>query len=178
MSFVKSIARPSGSSLRGRILLLFAGIAFALLGVAGLVIHQATNGARDWAEAEMLGSARAMAQIVDGRFAAAEALLQGLAASRALQSGALEAFAAEMAEAAGATGLGIIGLATPDGSQLLNSLLGPDHRMPPGTPANPAARRVFVSGHTEVSNLYTGRVSGEPQVVVSVPIRCPEAEGR
>lgn len=177
MSFVKSIARPSGSSPRGRILLLFAGIAFALLAVAGLVIHQATAGARAWAEAEMLGSARAMAQIVDGRFAAAEALLQGLAASRVLQSGALEAFAAEMAEAAGTTRLGIIGLATSDGSQLLNSMLGPDHRMPPGTPANPAARQVFVSGHTEISNLYVGQVSGEPQVVISVPIRCAEAEG-
>jgi PAS domain S-box-containing protein len=178
MSFVKSIARPSGPSLRGRILLLFAGIAFALLAVAGLVIHQATAGARAWAEAEMLGSARDMAQIVDSRFAAAEALLMGLAASRALQSGALEAFAAEIAEAAGTTRLGIIGLATPDGSQLLNSMLGPDYRMPPGTPANPAARRAFISGHTEISNLYTGPVSGEPQVVIAVPIRCPEAEGR
>ena len=45
-----------------------------------------------------------------------------------------KSFATELSIAAEAAQLGIISLAAPDGSQLLNSLLGPGARVPPGTP--------------------------------------------
>ena len=109
MSFIHSFARPRSSSLRGRILLLFAGLAIGAAR-AGQPCHPRQMPARPWAEAELLATTRALAQTLDGRFDVGEALLHGLAASSALKSGDLAGFATELFVAAEAAKLFIMTL--------------------------------------------------------------------
>ena len=80
MSVMSSMLREMRrDSLHRQLLVLGAVIACALFGLSAFIIDQARRNARAWADSETLATARALAQMVDGRFAAGEALLRGLA---------------------------------------------------------------------------------------------------
>ncbi|SDB45857.1 HWE histidine kinase domain-containing protein [Belnapia rosea] len=171
MSFITRVGKqPRSASLRHRMVAIYAMVSFGLLGVTGLIIHRAETRARDWAEAEMIGTARALGLALEGRFAAAEALLLGLAAVPSLLFGGDPVeFGPQLVIIARAAGLGPMSLLAPDGRMVLNS------RLPMGIPegpalAAPAARQVFQSGKTEIGELTRGPLSGEAQVVVAVPV--------
>ena len=157
-----------GDSLRRRFILLVAVVAGALLGLSALVIERAHAGARAWAEAETLATARALAQMVDYRFATAAALLQGLAVSPSLRAGDLEAFGRDLGSAADRARLGSLALSRADGTLLLHRAV--EGAAPPaGLAGNTAIGRAAASGRTAVSDLFDG------VVLVAVPVPGPAA---
>ncbi len=155
---------------------IYCAVAFGLLGLAALIVHRAETRALGWAEAEMIGTARALGQTIEGRFDAAEAALHGLAAmgSYSLGKGGPGGFAAPLAAFARAANLGMVSLVTPDGRLLLRS------GAPPGTEpldvlAPPAARQAFLTGRTEIGDLIRDPAGGEYQVAVAVPVERPDS---
>jgi PAS domain S-box-containing protein len=159
--------------LRVRLLLLVLLLVTALLGLAGAAVWQAHEASRDRAASQMLGITRVLAQLVDGEFARAEALLQGVASDPEIASGDVDAFLAASRRIERALDGLALAIAEAPGTQLANSLRG---RMPPGTPMPGGLDEVFRTDRTAISDLYTGSVTGEPVVALAVPVRALDGE--
>ena len=178
MSVMRSVlGEIRRNTLRRRLLVLGAVIAAALLGLSAVVFDQAGRHARAWAEAETLATARALAQMVDNRFATGEALLHGLSVSPRLQDDDPLSFGREMQAAGAAAGLGLLVLARPDGDLVLHAAVAPGATVPMGAHANGAIRRAAASGRTEVGDLFRGTVTPEYLVAIAVPVLRPAASG-
>lgn len=164
-------------TLRRRLLILGTVIACALLGLSAIVLDQARRHARSWAESETLATARALAQMVDSRFATGEALLHGLAVSPRLREQDVLPFGREMQAAGAAANLGLLALARPDGELVLHTSVAPGVTVPMGTSANGAIRRAAVSGRTEIGDLFRGTITPAYLVAIAVPVLQPAASG-
>ncbi|MBL6077344.1 hypothetical protein JMJ56_04945 [Belnapia sp. T18] len=151
-------------------------VAFGLLGIAALIAYQAETRALDRAGSEMIGTARALGSTIQGRFDAAEAALQDLAAmgSYTLREGGPGGFAAQLGAFARAANLSPVSLFAPDGGLLPSSRLSPG-TAPPDIPAPPAARQTFLAGRTEIGDLIRGPTGGEHQVSVAVLVDRPDS---
>lgn len=159
----------SGPSLRGRLLILSAAVALALIALAGVSVWQAYRTAQEREEARLLATARAQADIVDQEIGRVEALLRGLATSPALDPLDAEAVLAQARQVTGELG-GPIGLGGRDGRQALNTGATPatsatDLPVPPGLEA------VFATGRAAITDLFHSPVTGEPAIAVGVPVR-------
>ena len=115
----------------------------------------------------MLGTARAMALLVDQEFARAEAVLRALAAHPGVAEGDVAAFV-EMAARLGRSLDGmVLALAETPGLQLANSVegaLATPRSMPGGLDD------VFRTGLPVISDLYAGTLSGRPIVSLALPL--------
>jgi PAS domain S-box-containing protein len=154
-------------SLSGRLLALVLLLAATLLALGGIFVWQAHDAARSRAADAMLGTTRAMAMLVDREFARAEALLQGLAAHPGIAAGDRGAFLTAVARLGEAAEGAVIVLATPAGHVASNieGLLDPPRQMGGSTEA------VFATGRTTLSDLYPGRMTGNPVISLFVPVR-------
>ncbi|MDO9708512.1 sensor histidine kinase [Paracraurococcus lichenis] len=130
-----------GPSLRAALLALVLCLAATMAGLAAFALWQAQDAAQRQVTEQLLGTARAMARVIDREFARAEAL-----------------------------DLPIIGVAGPDGRQLASSLATPE-RIAAGLPAAPAVMRVFETGATSVGDFTEGNDPGRRRIVLGVPVR-------
>ncbi|MGG5811584.1 sensor histidine kinase [Falsiroseomonas sp. CW058] len=153
-------------------LVLVTTLTAALLSLAGLAVWEAHETSRQRAAEQMLGTARAMALLVDQEFARAEALLQGVAADPDVAAGDAQAFLNSATRLGRALDGLVMAMAEAPGFQLANTLRG---TLPPGHPMAPGLDAVFGTGRTTISNLYSGTVTGRPAVSIAVPI--PREEG-
>ncbi len=162
---------PTGiPTIRTWLVLLATAVAVPLLVVAAAAIWHDNAGARLRMNVQLQMQARSLALAVDGEFSIAAAVVATLATSSALARGDLVAFRAEMDAASSKIRGAVIGLAGPDGSQVLLTLMPPDVAIKPGMLANTAARYALASGKMEVSDLVVGPISRRPMVAVAVPV--------
>ena len=139
-----------------------------LFALAGISLWQAYQSAQSRTAAHMVGTAHALALLVDQEFAHTEALLKGLAVAPEISRGDVGAFLAVVRRFDGAlNGLGMTLAEAPDARDL-----GP----PGGGQAKPAElsagiARVFATGTTTISNLYRSPTTAAAVVSVAVPVR-------
>jgi len=120
-------------------------------------------------EANLVGTARALMQAVDAELNGAEAILEVLATSHALQAGDFAAFH-EKAQASlrSSPGNNIV-LTDASGQQLINTLRPFGEPLPRhGNPDQ--LRRVLENGTPVLSDLYLGGVTRQPLIGVEVPV--------
>jgi PAS domain S-box-containing protein len=158
------------SSLRSRILALVLALALSMATLAGVALWQAYATAQDQVANQLLATARAITRVVDREFARAEALLQGLALMPSIRDGDFTGFIESGRIAGDILGLPDMALAGPDGRQRASTMASHE-RLAQGLPAAPEAMRVFRSGRTEISNFSDGSASGQPRILVAVPVR-------
>jgi two-component sensor histidine kinase len=99
-------------------------------------------------------------------------LLVGFVALALLAFAALavwQDYKAELRAASARLGGEPMALTTPDGRQVLNTLWAPGERRS-NILGSLTARRVFTSGHTEVSNLHQSSTTGRPVIIAAVPV--------
>lgn len=134
-----------------------------------LLIVRSYDRERATFEAGTVGTARALVQAIDRDLASAEAGLQMLATSPSLASGDLAGFYDQARAALGSeAGLNIV-LVGPRGEQLINTLKPFGAPLPQqGYPD--VVRRVFATGMPVVSDLQMSAVTGQPLVIIEVPV--------
>lgn len=165
-----SVQHPrSGPSLRSRLLILSATVALAMIALAGISVWQAYRTAQGREEARLLGTAHAMADMVDDEFRRVEALLRGLATSPALDPLDAATVLAQARQVTGELG-GPIGLGGPDGRQVLNTGATPA-MLAAGLPVPPGLEAVFAQGRTTITDLFPSPAAGGQAIAIGVPVR-------
>jgi len=161
-------------TFRRRLLFLVIALALPFLGLAGVAIWYAYEGERDRANARLLGQTRVLALIIDRDFARIEALLQGLAVSRSLTRGDLDAFHEEAAAVSALEGNAQLTLIDSDGNEPLRiGAIGGERRASAESAAS--WRRVFTTGQAQVSDLLRSPEDRQFYITVSVPVFAPTA---
>ncbi|HEY3306243.1 MAG TPA: cache domain-containing protein [Candidatus Binatia bacterium] len=121
-------------------------------------------------ERSLVDAARALSSAVDRELEASIRSLQVLATSEELELANLKQFCDEAAKVVKTQRYwDSIALSDESGRQLL-SLRRPFGSRSPGSPNDPEHLRVVSTGRPAISNLYTGRITQEPLIAVTVPV--------
>jgi signal transduction histidine kinase len=136
--------------------------------VATAIIVRSFNQERAGLERDTIGTARALSQAVDAELKGARSALLVLAASPYLASGDLARFYDEAQRMVPALNVDNIVLSDLVGQQLVNTLL------PYGVPLplhgdREQLRRVIETGRPVISDLFIGKVTGKPIIVIEAP---------
>lgn len=158
-------------SLRGRLVVLVILVAGSLGMLAGLLIWRAFQNERDTVFHELGGTARAMASLVDQRFANMEALLQGLIAAGELEDGNIARFYARALRASKPDHRWFV-VTRQDGQQVLNTRV-PFGTPLPRSPLPPEAKAAMASDGVYISNVTTGSIVKEPVFSITAAVRTP-----
>lgn len=155
-------------SIRGRLAVLVIAIAAPALALVVLLVFQAYRNERNAVRQHLIGTARAVAALVDRQIGESEALLKGLGSSRALAAGDLAAFHEQAASVVTGTDQWIV-LTDSSGRQLVNT------RRPFGTslPLNPVdaeAAEAVASGRRYVSDVIRQQELQRYLIHVVVPV--------
>lgn len=137
--------------------------------VATTMIVRSFNQERASLERDTIGTARALSQAVDAELTGVRAALLVLAASPDLAAGDLARFYDEAQRIVPVLNIDNIVLSDLSGQQLVNSL------QPYGAPLpyhgdRDQLRRVIETGQPVISDLFTGRVTGKPIIVIEAPV--------
>ncbi|MFC7737171.1 sensor histidine kinase [Roseomonas sp. GCM10028921] len=159
-------------TVRTRLILIALSVALPAALALGLAALEGWRTARERTDTMLRARAEALANGVARELALVRAMLEALATSPALAGGDLAAFHTQTVRATQGTNVRIV-LTAPDGRVLVNS------RVPWGTTLPPRGdqdivRQVFATGESQVSDLYTGPMTGEHLVSVDVPVRGPD----
>jgi two-component sensor histidine kinase len=156
-------------SLRVRLALLVAGTTLPLILFAGSLVYLHHVQDRERAYDRVLDSVRSVQRVLDSEVRSITAGLQVLALAPTLASDDLRgfrmlvgAFLTRFPEGAN------ISLADEAGNQILNSAQRKEGPLPPVNRETLA--EVFTTGGPAYSNLFPGSVSGEPIIVIDVPV--------
>ena len=137
--------------------------------VATFIIFRSFTRERASFERDLVGTARALSQAVDGELKGDRSALLVLATSPYLASGDLARFHAEALEVVRAINVNNIVLSDAKGQQLVNTL------KPFGAPLpyhgdREQLRRVIDTKEPVISDLFVGAVTGKPIISVEVPV--------
>jgi signal transduction histidine kinase/CheY-like chemotaxis protein len=160
-----------GMALRRHLVILAALTILPLILFATWILLELHREARTGAERALTDTARALSLAMDREITAVTAALDSLATSRALLTGDLGTFYGQAAAVQGRhRGLTTIGLATGDGTHVLNLLQPLGAPLPPlsGDPAD--LRRLAESGKPLVSEAYIPPLGGPRVISVRVPV--------
>jgi PAS domain S-box-containing protein len=158
-------------SLRARLIALVIAAVAPVLLFSAAMIWRLGQSEESVVEASLRQTARAVSLAVDREIGAAHAVLQVLAASPALRAGDLETFHREASIAARVRGTSIA-LADREGLQSVNTLRPYDPAAPRPRAAIPNLfERVLATGAPQVSDIFSGTLTGEPRVAAAVPVR-------
>ncbi len=163
-------ATAPGLSIRARLLLLLLAAAVPLLLLSAALLQRAYHGSDALIEATAIGNVRRLSLAVEAQIGRAQAIVLALAESPLLDDTDLSRFEDTATRALLANGLdGVAMLGRADGSRAAHTLSVPGQDLPP---LNDQAglQRLFATGQVQVSGLYTGRITHEPQVAVHVPV--------
>jgi PAS domain S-box-containing protein len=161
-------------SFRLRLIALVGLVAGGLLALAGLSVWQSYTAAQTRAVEQMLGTARALAMLVDQEFARLETLLLGLAADPRLADGNVEVFLAAVRRLEGALDRLSMAMAEESGRIIATSAAS---RLPEPAWMPPELAGVFASEAATISNFFENGVNGEPVVAVALPLDRREGLG-
>ncbi len=165
---MKAIA--PGLSIRARLLLLVLAAALPLLLFSAALLQRAYLGSAALIEDTAIGNVRRLCLAVEAQVGRAQAIVLALAESPLLDNADLSLFEDIATRALAANSLeGVAMLARADGTKAAHTLSVPGEPLPP---LNDQAglRRLFATGQMQVSGLYTGRITHEPQLAVHVPV--------
>lgn len=156
-------------TVRTRLILIALSVALPAALALGLAALEGWRTARERTDSMLRARAEALANGVARELTLARAMLEALATSPALAGGDLEAFHGQAARVRRGPDTRI-SLSGPDGQVLLHS------RLPWGAALSPrgdreVVRQLFATGEPQVSDTYSGPVSGDPLVAVDVPVR-------
>ncbi len=155
-------------SVRGRLAFLVAAITVPAILLVALLVFQAYRNERQAVSQHLISTARAIASLVDRQVGQSEALLKGLAASRDLMTGDIEAFHERAAAVVRGTDQWIV-LTDGEGRQLMNT------RLPFGSslthnPADSEHIAAVAGGRMYVSNVVYREDVQQHVVYIVVPI--------
>jgi signal transduction histidine kinase len=158
------------STIRSLLAALVLGVAVPVMGLSIAVALVTAARHRSDITDTLIGTARLVGATVDGQLVAAMRELAVLAASRALADRDLRGFH-EQARTLLAidTTLSAVVLVEPDGRQLVNTAR-PFGAALPSSAGRTVIDHVVRERRPAVSDLLVGRVSGDPVVVVAVPV--------
>ncbi|HEY1109262.1 MAG TPA: cache domain-containing protein, partial [Opitutaceae bacterium] len=157
------------SSVRRRLVSLVLAIAIPAMLLVGLLVWQTYRNERASVGRQLMATVRAFATIVDHQLGEKEWLLRGLASTRWLVGGDVEAFDRNARILDLRTGAWLV-LLDKDGQQLVNT------RAAPGTPLPRLAidgdfRAAMEAGRNYVSDLIVGGIAEQPVVVIAMPVK-------
>jgi len=156
---------------RARLVFVIAlSIVPAVLGGVLLIGYDYFDRERARLERDALVTARALVAAVDAELTGARSALQVLATSPHLASGDLRAFHAQARLAIEGLSLANIVLIEKSGRQLVNTLRPYGEPLPTQVDVG-GLLRVFDTGAPVISDLFTGRVIGNPVIGIGVPVR-------
>ena len=148
--------------------LVFACILPALL-VATAIIFRSFNQERASLERDTIATARALSQAVDAELKGAQSALLVLAASPLLASGDLAKFYDEALQMVAVLNIDNIVLSDVSGQQLINTLQPYGVTLPYHGDREQLAR-VIATVRPVISDLFIGRVTGNPIIVIEAPV--------
>lgn len=137
--------------------------------VTSLIIIRSFNQARSNFEQNLVGTARALSQAVDAELKGARSALLVLTTSPLLAAGDLARFYDEARQTVRALNIDNIVLSDALGQQLVNTLRSFGDPLPFHGDRE-QLRLVLESGEPVISDLFTGRVTGKPIVVIEAPV--------
>ena len=145
--------------------------ALPLLLFSAVLLQRAYSASVSLIEDAALGNVRRMALAVDAQVGRAQAVAVALAESYTLDAADLAEFEDAATRAMAANGLrGAASLARPDGSKAAHTLSTPGQTLPPISD-QAGLQRLFDTGQPQVSGLYVGQITHEPQIALHVPVR-------
>ena len=164
------MASPTDRAHRAKIIFVIVAsvVPATFVGVL-LVGYDYFNRERTRLERDATATTRALVAAVDRELTSTRAALQVLATSPYLDSGDLAAFHVQASGVIKQQFLVNVLLISEDGRQLLNTAR-PFGGQLPSTGDPGGASRVFKTGDTVVSGLFTGRLTGAPVIGVTVPV--------
>ena len=137
--------------------------------VTSLIIIRSFNQARASFEQNLVGTARALGQAVDAELKGARSALLVLTTSPQLSSDDLARFYDEAQQTVHALNIDNIVLSDAQGQQLVNTLR-PFGESLPFHGDREQLRLVLEGGQPVISDLFTGRVTGKPIIVIEAPV--------
>ena len=153
---------------RWPIRLILVGVVFALvlpgLMFAGVLVDRITRVQRARSEEAATATALRAADVLDRELANLSAALIALSTSPSLATGDLAAFDQQARTVAEALNQVVV-VSDPEGNQLINTRLPPGTALPRMSDSD-TVRAAIATGQTVTSNLFMGRVSGVPSVMV------------
>ncbi|MBN8929209.1 MAG: PAS domain-containing protein [Rhodospirillales bacterium] len=161
------------SSVRGLLVALACAIGGPLFVFSLISLRDAYDTADERQRTDLLSRAQAAAATLDMQFQNAFATLRVLAASRALQSGDLDAFDHEMRDAAAALDGPLINLVSADGETVLTTFWAPGDRHL-GVRASAFVLNALAQNRTAISDLVIGSQTRRAQVGVVLPVPDPQ----
>jgi PAS domain S-box-containing protein len=172
----KRPVRPLRLRIRTYLLLLVLGSAMPFVALSAILAIRAAGAQDKQFGQDVVSVARALSLAVDSSIAPLQSALEALSRSPALARADLDAFHAELTDAAALLG-GIVLLSDADGRGVLDS------RDPPGVHrterrASPAYVAAVAAGSRPVvSGIYRSTINGQMVVTVDVPVRFHGPDG-
>ena len=137
--------------------------------VATAIILRSFNQERASLERDTIATARALSQAVDAELKGAQSALLVLTASPQLASGDLAKFYDEARQMVAAINIDNIVLSDMSGQQLINTLQPYGVTLPYHGDREQLAR-VIATGRPVISDLFIGKVTGKPIIVIEAPV--------
>lgn len=150
-------------------LLRYAGaVGLPLLGFLVFLIYQFADVERVRAEQGALTLALQMSRLIDGELSRRIAMLDGLAASQALDANDLATFSAEARRVVGPDD--IILLRGLDTTQYVNTQSAPGAPLPQALSLTDSQSMALRAGMPVVTDVYASPVTGEPRIAIARPV--------
>jgi PAS domain S-box-containing protein len=156
------------NSVRGRLALLVLAITAPALVLVLLLTVQSYRNESAAVGRHLLANVRALAALVDDQIKTSEALLEGLAVSRALDAGDFEWFDARTRALVGDDDRWVV-LADATGQQLVNTRVPRGWSLPRHDFDGEFAEAMHAGRHY-ISNIVPGPMTGQPVFFVAVPV--------
>jgi hypothetical protein len=157
------------STIRSRLAwLVIASVIPAALMVAVLISYSYQR-ERSRLVRDSIATARALTSVLDRELAGVQAALFALATSPDLTSNDLSAFYNQAQDALPILIANNIVLISPNGRQLVNTLLAFGEPLPAGN--SPQLRAITETGRPVITDLFIAPVVGRPLVAIGVPVR-------
>ncbi|MBZ9905447.1 PAS domain-containing protein [Mesorhizobium sp. BR115XR7A] len=162
-------------SVRSHLLALTAAAVVPVWLFAGYLLGQYALHERYRFEQDAVQTARQVSLVVEGELANLKTILDGLSKSAALASGDLQAFHREALDLVHGTDRTIV-LRDLGGNQLMNTEIGYGAALPSVAPIASVKREKLSRSGVFVSDVFSGKGSGEYRVAVAVRVPAPKGE--
>ncbi|MGE5506138.1 MAG: sensor histidine kinase [Actinomycetota bacterium] len=167
---MNAIPSPRGGlSLVGHVALLCAAVALPLLMLSAYLLNQAGVAERTRLEQQATDRVGDLARLIERDVDGMVAMVQALSTDPSLQSGDLAAFHRHATKMRALQGTNIV-LRDLSGQQLVNTRLPWGSPLPRGADISQSDRAAIATGRPQVTDLFTGAVTGSPLFMVEVPV--------
>ncbi len=160
---------PLITTIRRRLILLTVGLLLSGVLIGAYLLWDSYRISRAALDRQLMGTARALALVVDRELGQAAALTRALATSSHLASGDLRAFDRQAREVESGSSVWIV-LFDEAGKHHVNTHIEAGAELPANAESARAIWAKLRDGETIVSNLVTGAAVGQPVIAVTAPV--------